>query len=122
MLCPRCQTENPAQARFCMNCGEPVLSRTPADQARFARLAASTPEPLQRKLRTAVIQSEVRQVTVLLVDVVASTRLAEQLEPETYAVVINAAFDRIAPLVYRYEGTIARLLGDSLLALFGAPV
>lgn len=147
MLCPRCQTENPAQARFCMNCGnplvrqcancranlapgarfcmacgEPVLPQTPADEARFSRLAASTPEPLQQKIRTAVIQGEVRQVAVLLVDVVASTRLAEQLTPESYTAVMNGAFDRIAPLIYRYEGAIARLLGDSLLAFFGAPV
>jgi class 3 adenylate cyclase len=68
------------------------------------------------------LSGERRVVTVLHVDVVGSTALAEQLDLETWTTVINGAFDRIAPIIYRYEGTIAHLVGDALLAFFGAPV
>jgi class 3 adenylate cyclase len=61
-------------------------------------------------------------VTVLFADVVGSTALAEQLSPEIWAATMNGAFDRITPSIYRYEGTIASLLGDGLLAFFGAPI
>ncbi|MFX0145941.1 MAG: AAA family ATPase, partial [Candidatus Hodarchaeota archaeon] len=60
--------------------------------------------------------------TVLNVDVVGSTALAEQLDIESWTTVINGAFDRIVPIIYKYEGTIAHLVGDALLAFFGAPV
>ncbi|MFZ2096816.1 MAG: adenylate/guanylate cyclase domain-containing protein [Anaerolineales bacterium] len=65
---------------------------------------------------------EKRTVTALIVDVVGSTRLADELDLETRTKVMNNAFDRLAQIIFNYEGTIVRLLGDSLLAFFGAPV
>jgi class 3 adenylate cyclase len=61
-------------------------------------------------------------VTILFADVVGSTALAEQVGTETWMAIMNRVFDRITPAIYRYEGTIARLLGDGLWAFFGAPV
>ena len=156
MYCPRCQTDNPEKARFCLNCGQalerrcancqtalapgarfcmecgqPVLEQTPADADRLTRLTAAVPEPLVEKMRSATRENpklgtgalgERRTVTALIVDVVGSTRLAEQLNLETWMSAMNNAFDRIAPVIFKYEGTIVRLLGDSLLAFFGAPV
>ena len=121
--CPNCQAELPAGARFCMHCGQPVRSVTAADDARLTRLAAAAPGPLAEKVKAAAdLAGERRVVTVLFADVVGSTALAEQLGAETWMTVMNQAFDRIMPAIYRYEGTIARLVGDGLWAFFGAPV
>ena len=60
-------------------------------------------------------------VTVLFCDVTGSTAMAEQLDPEDWAEIMNDAFEYLTGPVYRYEGTVARLMGDAILAFFGAP-
>lgn len=64
---------------------------------------------------------ERRVVTVVFCDVTGSTSLAERLDPEDWAEIMNAVFERIIEPVYRYGGTVTRLMGDSILAMFGAP-
>ncbi len=128
--CPNCQAELPTLARFCMECGQPLMVETPTDTTRLSRLAANVPGRLQRKIRSSsrattpgtVSLWEQRTVTALLVDVIASRDLAKQFEPEAWTAVMNQAFDRIARVIYRHEGTLVRLLDDSLLAFLGAPV
>ena len=73
-------------------------------------------------MRAARLTGERKPVTALFVDVVGSTRLAEQIDPEDWTALINEAFDLMSRAVFRYEGTIAQLQGDALLAFFGAPV
>ena len=65
---------------------------------------------------------ERRVVTMLFCDIKGSTALAEQLDPEEWSDIVNGAFERMVRPVYRYEGTVARLMGDGLLAFFGAPI
>lgn len=120
--CANCQQELPAGARFCMNCGQPVSATPKTDDARLTRLAAATPAPLAEKVRAARLAGERKVVTALFADVVGSTTLAEQMDAEDWTSIMNRAFDRLSPIIYRYEGTIARLLGDAMLAFFGAPV
>jgi len=121
--CSNCQAELPAGARFCMHCGQATRASTPADEAQLTRLAAAAPGPLVRKVRAArQLAGERRVVTVLFADVVGSTTLASQLGAETWMSIMNGALDRITPAIYRYEGTVARLVGDGLWAFFGAPV
>ena len=67
-------------------------------------------------------EGERRVVTVLFSDVVGSTALAEQMDPEEWTEIMNAAFQRLIEPVERYEGTVARLMGDAILAFFGAPL
>ncbi|HSJ58480.1 MAG TPA: AAA family ATPase [Anaerolineae bacterium] len=123
LRCPGCARDLPPGARFCMHCGQPQRPTTPADDAQLSRLAAATPDSLAEKLRAADgLAGERRVVTVLFTDVVGSTDLAHVLGPEAWMVVIKDMFDRITPVIYRYEGTIAHLLGDGLWAFFGAPV
>jgi class 3 adenylate cyclase len=156
MNCPRCQTQNPENARFCLNCGlalarhcsncqtellpgarfcmacgQPVLEQTPVDADRLTKLTASAPGELRKKIRKSSQKNaipgpgalgEKRNVTALIVDVVGSTKLADKLDLETWTRVMNSAFDELAKVIFKYEGTIVRLLGDSLLAFFGAPV
>ena len=97
MNCPRCQTANPEGARFCLNCGNQLEA-----QAR--------------------VEGERKYVTVLFADVVDSTGLGERLDPEQVAEIMNGAFAFLNASVKKYEGTVARLLGDAILAFFGAPV
>src|SRR5581483_3299740 len=120
--CTNCGTALPPAARFCMNCGQPVATSTPIDEDRQAKLAATTPAPLADKMRAAHVEGERKLVTTLFADVVGSTALAEQMDPEEWTAIMNRAFERLSPAIHRYEGTIARLMGDALLAFFGAPV
>jgi predicted ATPase/class 3 adenylate cyclase len=84
------------------------------------------PEEFADKLRTAranrTMQGERRVVTILMCDVKGSTAMAEQLDPEDWAEIMNEAFSYLIKPVYRYEGTLARLMGDAILAFFGAPI
>ena len=64
---------------------------------------------------------ERRVVTMLFCDVKGSTAAAEQLDPEEWTEIINGAFEHMIKPVYQYEGTVARLMGDAILAFFGAP-
>src|SRR5438067_2531673 len=66
--------------------------------------------------------SERRPITVLFADIAGSTAIAEQLDPEDWTVLVGEAFQRLNRTVEHYGGTIARLMGDGVLAFFGAPV
>ena len=58
---------------------------------------------------------------MLFCDVRGSTSMAEGLDPEEWADLMNAAYEHLITPVYRHEGTVARLMGDAILAFFGAP-
>jgi class 3 adenylate cyclase/tetratricopeptide (TPR) repeat protein len=104
-----------------------VLAQPPAEpQPGAAELERFIPPQLVAKLRKAqqsgAMLGERRVVTMLFCDVQGSTAAAERLDPEEWSEIINAAFERMIQPVYRYEGTVARLMGDGLLAFFGAPI
>lgn len=120
--CPTCAAELPAAAQFCPNCGQAVGAVTPADSERHSRLAATAPAPLVEKLRAARLTGERKPVTAIFADVVSSTALAESMDPEEWTVILNGAFELMSQALYRYEGTIAQLQGDAMLAFFGAPI
>ena len=96
MKCRRCAFENAEGAKFCSNCGAPQLSQRAAEGER-------------------------RVVTVLFCDVKGSTTLAETLDPEDWGEVMRGAFGVLTSAVDRYDGTVARVMGDAVLAYFGAP-
>jgi class 3 adenylate cyclase/tetratricopeptide (TPR) repeat protein len=64
---------------------------------------------------------ERRVVTVLFCDVTGSTALAESMDPEAWTGIMKEAFQYLIEPVERYGGTVARLMGDAILAFFGAP-
>jgi class 3 adenylate cyclase len=68
------------------------------------------------------LEGERKLVTALFTDIVGSTTLAEMMDPEDWRDVVSGAHARVSEAVYRYEGTIAQLLGDGVLAFFGAPL
>jgi class 3 adenylate cyclase len=112
----------PADARFCANCGQALTGVAEADDSTQARLRASAPAPLVEKMRSARMTGERKPVTALFADVVGSTTLAEQMDPEDWTAMMNEVFELMSGAVFRYEGTIAQLQGDAMLAFFGAPV
>ena len=149
MNCASCQTQNADEARFCMQCGASLGSRCPQcgaelpTEARFCtkcghQLAGTGPEPAESRLHQYIpkelltklesaravggVQGERRIVTMLFCDVQGSTAAAEKLDPEEWAEIMNGAFEHLIAPVYRYEGTLARLMGDAILAFFGAPI
>jgi class 3 adenylate cyclase/tetratricopeptide (TPR) repeat protein len=67
------------------------------------------------------VEGERRRITALFADVVGSTALAESMDPEDWANVMNRVFDVLARSVERYEGTITQFGGDAIVAVFGAP-
>jgi class 3 adenylate cyclase len=66
--------------------------------------------------------SERRPITVLFADIAGSTAIAERMDPEDWTALVGEAFACMTGTIERYDGTIARLMGDGVLAFFGAPV
>ncbi|MBI5649829.1 MAG: AAA family ATPase [Chloroflexi bacterium] len=91
-----------------------------------SKLQQYIPEELRAKLDAARASGDMvgerKQVTVLFSDIVGSTALAEKLDPEEWGEIVSGAHRRVSEAIYRYEGTIAQLLGDGVLAFFGAPI
>ena len=119
MRCPTCSQDNPDQARFCHACGSP-LTDLPGDRVRSLR--AFIPADVAQKILRAGGLGERRTVTALFCDVVGSTPLGERLGPERFKVVMDQVLGRIIAAVAHYEGTVVQVMGDGLLAFFGAPL
>jgi class 3 adenylate cyclase len=126
LACPECKTELPAGAQFCFNCGHRMDEAPKPGPTSEPKLEQYVPQELRSKLETAResggMQGERRVVTMLFCDVKGSTAAAEKLDPEEWAEIMNGAFELLIAPVYHYEGTLARLLGDAILAFFGAPL
>lgn len=86
------------------------------------RLNAAAPAPLASRAQRARLVGERKPVTAVFADIVASTSLAEQIDPEDWTLIINAAFDEMSRCIFDFEGTIAQLQGDAIISFFGAPV
>lgn len=135
LTCSNCGASLQPGARFCHQCGQPVPAvgasppPTPPSTAIDSAgrlLQRYIPKELLAKLESArdnrLMQGERRVVTILFCDVQGSSLAASGLDPEEWAEIINGAFEHMISPIYRYEGTVARLQGDGLLAFFGAPV
>jgi class 3 adenylate cyclase/tetratricopeptide (TPR) repeat protein len=83
-----------------------------------------TPKHLAEKILAArdALQGERKQVTVLFADVVGSTELIRGRDAEDAQRLLDGVVQRMMDAVHRYEGTVSRLMGDGLMAMFGAPV
>jgi class 3 adenylate cyclase/tetratricopeptide (TPR) repeat protein len=83
-----------------------------------------TPPYLAEKILTSrsALESERKQVTVLFADLKGSTELIRDLDPEVAQHLLDPALQHMMDAVHRYEGTVNQVLGDGIMALFGAPV
>ncbi len=147
MKCPRCQQDNPAHARFCLGCGSRLAqacvgcgAELPGN-ARFClqcgRAVATftaaersappetyTPRHLAEKILTSksALEGERKQVTVLFADLKGSMELLADRDPEEARKIIDPVLELMMEAVHRYEGTVNQVLGDGIMALFGAPL
>ena len=94
--CPNCGEDNSDRARFCQNCGTP--------------LSGSEPNSETRKV-----------VTIVFGDVTGSTALGERLDPEAMRKVMSRYFDEMSAVIERHGGTVEKLIGDAVMAVFGIP-
>src|SRR5439155_22337629 len=67
-------------------------------------------------------EAERRQLTILFCDLVGSTALSRELDPEDYRAAVRAYQAACAPVIERFDGHIAQYLGDGLLVYFGYPL
>ena len=124
--CKNCGFENPGNFKFCGNCGASLNAALLSAGAGAERTRAASPIPtgLAEKITSAgkQIEGERRTVTVLFSDISGYTGIAEKLDPEQVYEIIDSTLKAFADEIYRHEGTIDKLMGDGLMALFGAPI
>jgi class 3 adenylate cyclase/tetratricopeptide (TPR) repeat protein len=146
MQCSRCKSENAAQAKFCDQCGErldcqcPGCGETNRSNAKFCRncggrlggpgdrqAAPTNPSETAESAEfipapRAAMEAERKQVTILFADIRGSTSLIEKLDPEEVRKHFDPVLRIMMDAVHRYGGTVNQVLGDGIMALFGAPL
>jgi class 3 adenylate cyclase len=146
MECPRCQHENPAGTKFCGQCAAPLASACPscgaanppanrfcgqcaaplakATESRFESPESYTPKHLAEKILTSrsALEGERKQVTVLFADLKGSMELLAERDPEEARKLLDPVLERMMEAVHHYEGTVNQVMGDGIMALFGAPI
>ena len=122
MRCPRCEHENIAGAKFCMECGARLTSV--GEIPRVESPDAYTPAHLATKILSVRdrLAGERKQVTVLFADLKGSLELLADRDPEDARALLDTVLERMMEAVHRYEGTVNQVMGDGIMALFGAPV
>src|SRR2546428_9259140 len=124
--CPRCGAKVEAGSKFCDSCGAPIAA-TPAlavGPSRFASPEAYTPKHLAERILTSksALEGERKQVTVLFADTKGSPELLADRDPEEARKILDPVLERMMEAVHRYEGTVNQVMGDGIMALFGAPL
>src|SRR3989449_2865880 len=150
MPCPRCQHENEADAKFCEECAAPLAracgkcgrslsptakfcpecahptgpSAAPAPARRFDSPESYTPRHLAEKILTSksALEGERKLVTVLFADLKGSMELLADRDPEQARQLLDPVLERMMEAVHHYEGTVNQVMGDGIMALFGAPL
>jgi class 3 adenylate cyclase/tetratricopeptide (TPR) repeat protein len=146
MQCPRCQHENPLEQKFCGECGvrlalacgscgasnppgqkfcgECGAGLAPGASAKSASPESYTPKHLAEKILTskAALEGERKQVSVLFADLKGSMELLADRDPEEARRILDPVLTRMMEAVHHYEGTVNQVMGDGIMALFGAPL
>jgi class 3 adenylate cyclase/tetratricopeptide (TPR) repeat protein len=146
MQCSRCRADNKEGRRFCGRCGAPLASECPVchfanePEAKFCggcgtalssgvrepsvSPKAYTPEHLAERILSvrSVLEGERKQVSILFADLRNSMELLADRDPEEARRILDPVLERMMAAVHRYEGTVNQVMGDGIMALFGAPV
>jgi len=122
-ICVNCGTQLSATAKFCPECAHPVTGRAVA-QPRVASPDTYTPKHLAEKILTSksALEGERKQVTVLFADMKGSMELLADRDPEEARKLLDPVLEHMMEAVHRYEGTVNQVMGDGIMALFGAPL
>ena len=108
--CPVCGARPPIKSSFCNQCG------TSLDARRDARLRVET------LFNESSLEGERKQVTVLFADLKGSMELLADRDPEEARKLLDPVLEHMMEAVHRYEGTVNQVMGDGIMALFGAPL
>src|SRR5215470_11245039 len=130
--CPECRSSNPATARFCAACGArfgaPVTSSaTDAARPRGRESTGSGPggggaEHPVADAAPRLPEGERKELSVLFADISGSLSLIVDRDPETADAILSEIIAQLVEAVHRYGGTVNKIRGDGIMALFGAPV
>ncbi len=123
-LCSACGFANERVARFCGGCARPLTRLESGTTRRPPAAAAFTPAHLAQRILASrgAIEGERKLVTVMFVDVLGSLELIGGRDPEQAQAILDSLLREMVTAVHRYEGTVNQVLGDGLMALFGAPI
>jgi len=123
--CAHCGTLNDLAHRFCTRCGRP-LAFAAAERAERDRPARprGIPQHLAEKILSSrsALEGERKQVTVLFADLQGSMELIADRDPEIARKILDPVIELMMEAVHRYEGTVNQVMGDGIMALFGAPI
>ena len=151
MKCPRCQADNRDGARFCRECGATFAAlcascgarveagskfcdscgaalaaapTSPAAASRFVSPESYTPRHLAERILTSksALEGERKQVTTLFADLKGSMELLADRDPEEARKILDPVLEHMMEAVHRFEGTVNQVMGDGIMALFGAPL
>jgi class 3 adenylate cyclase len=125
-VCAGCGAKVETGSKFCDSCGLP-LGAAPVQQTatpRFASPESYTPKHLAEKILTSrsALEGERKQVTVLFADLKGSMELLADCDLEEARKILDPVLERMMDAVHRYEGTVNQVMGDGIMALFGAPL
>jgi len=146
MRCTRCRHENPPLARFCSECGLALVPKCAScgvelpPGAKFCVQCGQpggesgtgsplsprtyTPKHLVEKILSSrdALDGERKRVTVLFADMKGSMELLAERDPEDARGLLDPVLKLMMQAVHLYEGTVNQVMGDGIMALFGAPV
>jgi class 3 adenylate cyclase/predicted ATPase len=119
--CPQCAAELTPGKKFCGSCGQPAGGGA-AD--RFPTPETYTPGHLADRILSSrrALEGERKHITVLFADLKASMELLAERDPEEARRLLDPVLERMMDAVHRYEGTVNQVMGDGIMALFGAPL
>ena len=122
--CRQCGTDLPATAKFCLECGQPAAPRAAPAAGRFTSPESYTPQHLAERIISSrgALEGERKQVTILFADLKGSMELLTDRDPEEARRLLDPVLERMMEAVHRYEGTVNQVMGDGIMALFGAPL
>lgn len=113
MICPNCNFNNPDQFKFCGECGTRIVNIVPETKS-----SARKADLFETEISA---DAERRHITVLFCDLVGSTQLSEELDPEDFRQILRVYQDTCGYVVNKYSGHLAQYLGDGVLVYFGYP-
>src|SRR5437016_6062991 len=123
--CSECGEANRQDAKFCRKCGQRVgAALAPRETAGFSSPESYTPKHLAERILVsrAALEGERKQVTVLFADLKGSMELLADRDPEDARSILDPVLELMMEAVHRYEGTVNQVMGDGIMALFGAPL
>src|SRR5215472_14941264 len=122
--CPSCGFQNEGSEKFCGGCGAPLASSRPTPDTKHVSPESYTPKHLAEKIlrSKSALEGERKQVTVLFADLKGSMELFADRDPEDARKLLDPVLESMMEAVHRYEGTVNQVMGDGIMALFGAPL